>query len=239
VARLLVYLYTKSYPVLGKRKWLDLDNEHYDAYRKKLAFMLQGKSSDGDIPKASLCVELAVRELAEKYMVPKLEELSREAYQTLVKRNGQSHEATQQFIASIRTIYKTTKASDTLRNYVVYTTQSRYRKTPSFRVFQDLVRSEGEFAWDFASKGMAKSWIWCYYCQAAVDLPQELCQCGMMGYCVKSVFCGKWKQLTCPGCRKTGACAGEEPVEPHEAAQPQAPYSLKTDIDNWVARRST
>jgi hypothetical protein len=167
-----------SYPVLGKRKWLDLDNEHYDAYRKKLAFMLQGKSSDGDIPKALLCAELAVRELAEKYMVPKLEELSREAYQTLVKRNGQSHEATQQFIASIRTIYKTTKASDTLRNYVVYTTQSRYRKTPSFRVFQDLVRSEGEFAWDFASKGMAKSWIWCYYCQAAVDLPHELCQCG-------------------------------------------------------------
>jgi len=219
VAGLLVYLYTKTYPILGTGKWLDLENEHYSAYRKKLAFMLGCNTSDDDVPKASLCVELAVREMAEKYMVLKLDLLSREAYQMIVKENWQSHQATQQFIASIRTIYRTTKASDRLRGYVVYTTQSCHRTTPSFSAFQDLVESEREFAWDLASKGMAKSWIWCYYYMEAVDVPREICQCGMMGYCAKSAVCGKWKELTCPSCEMKGVCASEEPAKPEEAAQ--------------------
>jgi hypothetical protein len=212
VARLLVYLYTKTYPILGTSQWLHLESEHCYAYRKKLAFMLGRNTSDDDIPQAPLCVELAVREMAEKYMVPKLDELSREACQMIVKRNWQSHQATQQFIASIRTLYRTTKASDRLRDYVVYTTQSCHMKTPIFSAFQDLLRSEGDFAWDLASRGMAKSWVWCSTCEEVVDLPQELCQCGMMGYCVKSIVCGEWEKLTCPTCHSRGYCRSEEEV---------------------------
>jgi uncharacterized protein YfaA (DUF2138 family) len=61
--------------------------------------MLGRNNSDDDIPQAPLCVELVVREMAEKYMIPKLDELSREAYQVLVKMNSKSHQATRQFIA--------------------------------------------------------------------------------------------------------------------------------------------
>jgi hypothetical protein len=219
VARLLVYLYTKSYPILGRSKWLDLDNEHYYAYRKKLAFLMGCNDSNDDIPKTSLSVEVAVHGLAEKYMIPKLKQLSREAYQMIVQRQAWCPQATQQFITSISTIYKTTRPSDPLREFVVWMTQREHWMRPSFSAFQELISSEGSFAWDLASKGMARPWVWCRDCGAALDLPREICQCGMMGYCVQSVVCGKWKMLACPVCGMIGQCQSEEPAVFRQAAQ--------------------
>jgi hypothetical protein len=92
-------------------------------------------------------------------------------------------------------------------------------ETPLFDAFRDLVKTEGDFAWDLASKGMAKSWVWYCCCEGVADLPRELCRCGMTGYCVKSVVCGKWKELTCITCDQKGHCQSKEPAMPEEAAQ--------------------
>jgi hypothetical protein len=67
--------------------------------------------------------------------------------------------AVDELIASIRIIYNTTKPSDEMKDLVVWMVQCYHQAKPIFGAFQAFVCSEADFAWDIASKGMAKTWV--------------------------------------------------------------------------------
>jgi hypothetical protein len=188
MARLLLFLYTRQYPVFDQGHWHDLENEHYCAYRKQLAFVIG--CNDGDVPKPSLHIEAAVYGLAEKYIVPEPKKLCRDAYRKTANRMFFTH-AVDEHIASIRIIYNTTKPSDEMRDLVAWMMQCYRKAKPSFGAFQELIRSEADFASDIASKGMAKRWVWCVRCEKCVGLPIKSCVCGMMGVCHRSAVIGR------------------------------------------------
>jgi hypothetical protein len=52
-----------------------------------------------------------------------------------------------------------------MKDFVVWMVQCYHQEKPTFGAFQELVRSEADFAWDIASKGMAKTWVWCMRCE--------------------------------------------------------------------------
>ncbi|ERF68884.1 hypothetical protein EPUS_04536 [Endocarpon pusillum Z07020] len=148
VARLLLFLYTRQYPVRGTEEWQTLDDEYYYAHRKQLASMIKCDDNEEEIPTISLCVEAAVYGLAEKYEVPRLKQLSLEAYQASAKMNVRSPPAIAQFTRSIEIVYSTTKPPDQLRDFVIWKTQTDYLTTPYFTLFRELFTSNRDFAWD-------------------------------------------------------------------------------------------
>lgn len=215
VARLLLFLYTGGYPVHLTEEWHRLNNENYYAYRKQLASVIRCNDNEDEIPTSSLCVEAAVHGIAEKYVVPRLKELSAEAYQECMdaKWNKRCPETIAEFIRSIKIVYNTTKPSDRLRDFVVWQTQIDYLTTVHFRAFQELFTSNGDFAWDLVAKGKAKQWVWCNRCKGNVQLRhfERYCLCGMMGFCYESDVCGNWEKLMCTDCYKVGQCQSEPP----------------------------
>ena len=217
VARLLLFLYTRRYPVRGTEEWQELDNEHYYAHRKQLASVIGCNDNEDEIPRISLCVEATVHGLAEKYVVPRLKKLSIEAYQASAKIKVWSPQTIEQFTRSIKIVYSTTKPSDQLRDFVIWKTQIKYLTKPYFNAFQELFTSNGDFAWDLVTRCKSKTWVWCKVCEASVMLFQRDCMCGMMGFCQQSAVCGKWEDLMCTTCHTIGQCQSQPPISKQPA----------------------
>ncbi|KAF7504599.1 hypothetical protein GJ744_002026 [Endocarpon pusillum] len=173
--------------------------------------MIGCDDNEDEIPTISLCIEAAVYGLAEKYEVPRLKQLSLEAYQASWKENAWCLPAITQFARSIEIVYSTTKPSDPLRDFVIWNTQRNYVTIPYFSFFREVFTSNGDFAWDLVTRCHLKRWVWCRVCEASVSLFQKHCGCGMMGYCQDSAVCGKWEALMCPSCHTIGECQSYPP----------------------------
>ncbi len=154
-------MYTRRYRVRRRR-------ERQKLYRKQVASVLGCSDNEDEIPKISLCVEAAVHGIAGKYTVPRLKELSGEAYQAIVQMDEWSPQTAVQSIRSIKIVYSTTKPSDQLRDFVVWKTQIDYLGKSHSSDFRELFTSNGDFAWDLVTKCRAKTWVWCRTCVAIV-----------------------------------------------------------------------
>lgn len=211
VARLLLFLYTRQYPVRGMEEWQKFNNEYYYAHRKQLASIIGCDDNQDEIPTISLCVEAAVYGLAEKYGVPRLKQLSLEAYQAISKMSVWSSQTIAQFTRSVEIVYSTTKPPDQLRDFVIWKTQADYLTKPYFSAFRELFTSNGDFAWDLVTRCQSKTWVWCKVCKASITLYHRDCFCGMMGFCQRSPVCGRWEDFMCATCHTIGQCQSYPP----------------------------
>ena len=117
---------------------------------------------------------------------------------------------------AIGIVYSTTPDCDNgLRKWVVYRAQRAGRLVEDYEGFQDLVKTNGEFAWDYATKYARQNQVWCPDCKQYTDLVD--CECGFSGLCGDEI-CNEqdWGRLECCKCQIAGRLQREEPKEDQE-----------------------
>ncbi|KAF7504609.1 hypothetical protein GJ744_002036 [Endocarpon pusillum] len=179
VARLIVFLYSRTYPMTGKDA-----KKSADSVRRLLASNDQAYRDQSEDEKL-LTFHASLYGVADKFECHELKELCQNAY--IWGLHGSF--SIPDFISSIKVVYETTPETDIgLRKWAVFVAQGYKAMLQSHPSFKALFMSTPDFGWELATAYTEDQKYWCTRCEADT-LQDYACICGQNGICLGNDDC--------------------------------------------------
>ena len=195
VARLIVFLYSRTYPMTDQD-----GKKSADSVRRLLASNDQAyrdQSEDENL----LTFHASLYGVADKFECESLKDDCQNAYIRALYGSFSILD----FISSINVVYETTPETDIgLRKWAVFVAQGYKAMLQSHPSFKALFMSRPDFSWDLATAYTEDREYWCTVCEADTLRDYE-CICGHNGICLGNDDCtAERSEFWCPECEEWG-----------------------------------